>query len=124
MILMINDRFYNEQELRQLIQSQAEELKDLREENKVLISECDRLIKEKGELLKKTEQIRQLKKMLLQACSDFDDLSNHGAIECSHYLYNARACDGCPLNSDGDECKWIYEAEVLALIGEDGEQNG
>lgn len=29
------------------------ELKDLREENKVLIQECDRLIKEKGELLKK-----------------------------------------------------------------------
>ncbi len=30
-------------------------LKDLREENKVLISECDRLIKEKGELLRRTE---------------------------------------------------------------------
>lgn len=30
------------------------ELKDLREENKVLMQECDRLIKEKGELLKKT----------------------------------------------------------------------
>lgn len=29
------------------------ELKDLRAENKVLISECDRLIKEKGELLRK-----------------------------------------------------------------------
>ena len=29
------------------------ELKDLREENKVLTSECDRLIKEKGELLNK-----------------------------------------------------------------------
>lgn len=29
-------------------------LKDLREENKVLISECDRLIKEKGELLRRT----------------------------------------------------------------------
>lgn len=29
------------------------ELKDLREENKVLTSECDRLIKEKGELLSK-----------------------------------------------------------------------
>ena len=27
--------------------------KNLKEENKVLISECDRLIKEKGELLKK-----------------------------------------------------------------------
>ena len=86
MILMINDRFYNEQEIRQLIQSQA-------------------------------EQIRELKKMLLQACSDFDDLSNHGAIECSHYLYNARTCDGCPFNSDGDGCKWIYESEALELIG-------
>lgn len=32
------------------------ELKDLREENKVLISECDRLIKEKGELLKMVNQ--------------------------------------------------------------------
>ena len=32
------------------------ELKDLRAENKVLISECDRLIKEKGELLKKLYQ--------------------------------------------------------------------
>ena len=31
------------------------ELKELREENKVLISECDRLIKEKGELLRRTE---------------------------------------------------------------------
>ena len=30
-------------------------LKDLREENKVLISECDRLIKEKGKLLRRTE---------------------------------------------------------------------
>lgn len=29
------------------------ELKDLREENKVLIQECDRLIKEKGKLLSK-----------------------------------------------------------------------
>lgn len=29
------------------------ELKDLREENKVLTTECDRLIKEKGELLQK-----------------------------------------------------------------------
>ena len=90
MILMINDRFYNEQEIRQLIARQA-------------------------------EQIRQLKKILLQACSDFDDLSNHGAIECSHYLYNAQSCDGCPLNSNSDECKWIYEAEALELIGKKNE---
>lgn len=68
------------------------------------------------------EQIRQLKKILLQACSDFDDLSNRGAIECRHFLYNVRTCDGCPLNSDDDECKWIYETEALALIGEDFEK--
>lgn len=32
------------------------ELKDLREANRVLINECDRLIKEKGELLKNVNQ--------------------------------------------------------------------
>ncbi|MBP5431574.1 hypothetical protein [Ruminococcus sp.] len=36
------------------------ELKDLREENKVLISECDRLIKEKGKLLKDNEDMKNL----------------------------------------------------------------
>jgi hypothetical protein len=88
---MINDRFYNEQEIRQLIQSQA-------------------------------EQIRQLKKMLLQACSDFDYLSSHNHVECSHYLANGQVCGNCPLNSDGDECKWIFEPEALELIG--GSENG
>lgn len=86
MIIMINDRFYNEQEIRQLIQSQA-------------------------------EQIRQLKKMLLQACSDFDYLGSHNTVDCSHYLFNGGVCGHCPLNSDGDECKWIYEPEALELIG-------
>ena len=33
------------------------ELKDLREENKVLMQECDRLIKEKGELLSKVSGV-------------------------------------------------------------------
>ena len=32
------------------------ELKELREENKVLMQECDRLIKEKGELLSKVSE--------------------------------------------------------------------
>lgn len=92
MILMINNRFYDESELRQLIQSQA-------------------------------EQIRQLKKMLLQACSDLDYFANHNTVKCSHHLFKGQACDICPLNSGSDECKWIYEAEALALIGEDGDAN-
>lgn len=87
MIVMINNKFYNEQEIRQLIQSQA-------------------------------EQIRQLKKMLLQACSDFATLrDNNSVIDCSHCL-TMGGCTGCPLDN-GSGCKWIYESEALALIGED-----
>lgn len=92
MIVMINDRFYNEQEIRQLIKSQ-------------------------------TEQIRQLKKMLLQACSDLDYFASHNTVKCSHHLFKGQACDSCPLNSGSDNCKWIYEPEALELIGEGGEQN-
>lgn len=40
------------------------ELKDRREENKVLIQECDRLIKEKGELLKKTADMKEIANMV------------------------------------------------------------
>lgn len=81
MILMINDRFYNEQEIRQLIQSQA-------------------------------EQIRQLKKMLLQALADFETISIH---ECAH-IHSDESCTDCPLNNVIN-CKWIYEPEALELIG-------
>ena len=37
-------------------------------------------------------------------------------------------CDGdclyCPINNHGNCLKWEYEAEALALIGEDGDTNG
>ena len=68
------------------------ELKDLQEENKVLMQECDRLIKEKGELLKKSEQIAEYKRLLLLANADI-------------FYYSGK--------------KWEYEADVLKLIGED-----
>ena len=90
MIIMINDRFYNEQEIRQLIQRQA-------------------------------EQIRQLKKILLQACGDLDYFANHNTVVCSHHLFKGQACDICPLNSGSNDCKWIYEAEALELIGKKNE---
>lgn len=72
MVIMIDNKFYNEQEIRCLVQSQANELKELREENKVLMQECDRLIKEKGKLLKKSEQIAKYKSLLKEAVEDFD----------------------------------------------------
>ena len=95
------------------------ELKELREENKVLISECDRLIKEKGELLKKSEQIAEYKRLLKVAVED---------MKYCLYYYHSR-CDvcallgytgECPVINDkecGEKCEWRYADEALALIG-------
>lgn len=88
------------------------ELKDLREENKVLISECDRLIKEKGELLKKSEQITEYKRLLKVAVEDINYY-----VDC----YEAH-CDECCCDHD-NHCHWKHEAEALALIGEEGEND-
>ena len=101
-----------------------EELKDLREENKVLISECDRLIKEKGELLNKVsggdvlricqleEQIEKAKRLLKAAVEDFDTMHNH--------IWDCTDCKSCPLNRGGlGICgqMWRYADEALKLIG-------
>lgn len=100
------------------------EIKDLREENKVLISECDRLIKEKGELLKKSEQIAEYKRLLKVSVEDI-----------RYCMRSYDPCEVCALLKDNGECaaaddddceekyKWRCEAEALKLIGEDGEQN-
>lgn len=121
------------------------ELKNLREENKVLMQECDRLIKEKGELLNKVsggdvlricqleEQIKDWKeeyanlnkisygyykelkeaKRLLKAA--VEDINSY--VDC----YESH-CDECCCSQD-NQCHWKHEAEALALIGEDGENN-
>ena len=97
------------------------ELKELREENKVLISECDRLIKEKGELLKKSEQIAEYKRLLKAAVEDITAIAEvHAAaspILIPQYGKYMKAIDVRTR-------KWQYADEALALIGEDGEQNG
>ena len=85
------------------------ELKELKEENKVLMSECDRLIKEKGKLVKSNEDMKEL---LLKACNDI-----YHYVDCfeSH-------CDECCCSHD-DKCHWKHEAEVLKLLEENGESN-
>lgn len=87
------------------------ELKDLREENKVLTSECDRLIKEKGELLSKVsggdvlricqleEQLEEAKRLLKAAVEDFSEVKSYLSEPYS------RLCN-----------KWRYEDEALKLI--------
>lgn len=96
-----------------------DELKDLREENKVLISECDRLIKEKGELLKKSEQIAKYKSLLKAAVEDFTK------VPCNNDAYNPNSCGICVKQNNcnySDSFKWRYADEALALIG--GGENG
>lgn len=94
------------------------ELKDLREENKVLISECDRLIKEKGELLSKVsggdvlricqleEQLEKAKRLLKSAIDEWHIVCEWG--NCGEY---------CGWYVNG-QClqEWSGKAEALKLI--------
>jgi ElaB/YqjD/DUF883 family membrane-anchored ribosome-binding protein len=112
------------------------ELKDLREENKVLMQECDRLIKEKGELnelkekamsdiYRREARLREAKRLLKAAVEDI-----------RHCMRSYDPCEVCALLEENGECvaaddddcsekyKWHYESEALALIGEDGDTNG
>lgn len=87
------------------------ELKELREENKVLMQECDRLIKEKGELLSKVsggdvlricqleEQFEKAKRLLKAAVEDFSEIKPYLSEPYSHL------CD-----------RWRYTDEALKLI--------
>ena len=104
------------------------ELKELREENKVLISECDRLIKEKGELLSKVsggdvlricqleEQLEKAKRLLKSATNVLNMYIPCDEDYCSECIKQRQNCDY------DDSFKWLYADEALTLIGEDGEQ--
>ena len=100
------------------------ELIGLRKENKVLTQECDRLIKEKGGLLKKSEQIAEYKRLLKAAVDDFffvsENFINNMDSSCSMFNHIAGCVKGCPMSSSDDygSCKWRYTDEALKLIGE------
>lgn len=114
------------------------ELKDLREENKVLISECDRLIKEKGELLSKVsdgdvlricqleEQLEKAKRLLKIAVpiinNSFPEVGS--CWGCANYDEANDECKGGAFAQCSEVCKWEHTDEALALIGEDGDTNG
>lgn len=104
------------------------ELEGLREENKVLMTECDRLIKEKGELLSKVsggdvlricqleEQLGKAKELLRLAVSDINyTLTN--VDECTKCLYcDAETGDCSSAERRYDVCKWKYADEALKLL--------
>jgi hypothetical protein len=103
------------------------ELKDLREVNNVLINECDRLIKEKGELLNKVSggdvlRICQLEDRLQVELDNSHCLEIElkeakrllkAAMEDMKILYETGKDEGCI----GIEFKWRYADEALKLIG-------
>ena len=100
------------------------ELKDLREENKVLTQECDRLIYEKGELLTKSEQIAEYKQLLKLAVEDIHELLcdrkeldgiGQSCNLCS-YIDNCSCCNRCDIIPELRT--WRYADEALKLIGE------
>lgn len=101
------------------------ELKDLREENKVLMQECDRLIKEKGELLSKVSGsdvlriclLEKAKRLLKSATNVLNMYIPCDEDYCSECIKQRQNCDY------DDSFKWLYASEALALIGEGGEQN-
>lgn len=92
------------------------ELKDLREENKVLTSECDRLITEKAELLKQHEQIAEYKRLLKMAVEDISKMP------CNNDTHSPESCYICVKHGNcsyADSFKWCKADEALKLIGED-----
>lgn len=116
------------------------ELKDLREENKVLISECDRLIKEKGELLSKVsggdvlricqleEQLEKAKELLKAAVEDIHELlcdkknldGNGQSCNICSYIEWCPCCKECTIREDLRN--WRYIDEALKLL--EDEPNG
>lgn len=95
------------------------ELKDLREENKVLTSECDRLIKEKEELNKLKEKavldicrrearLREAKLLLKSAIDEWNFVCEWG--NCGEY---------CGWFKNG-KCtqEWSGKAEALKLLND------
>jgi len=97
--------------------------KNLREENKVLTQECDRLIKEKGELLKKSEQIEEYKRLLKLAVEDIHELlrdkrnldGNGQSCNICSYIEWCPCCKECTIREDLRN--WRYAAEALKLLG-------
>lgn len=111
-------------------------LTKLEDLNKELRSEADRVLRENAELRAKVEsanrQIAEYKRLLKAAVEDFRFLESHSEDEEGNCLINYNGlkidCKICPLNNAGIcdpkiGCRWNHEAESLALIGEEGENN-
>lgn len=109
MIIYINGRGMNAPELKAYISELEAENAELREKQE----STDR-------------QIAEYKRLLKAAVEDFETIESNLEYDehCVIKTHSIR-CDECPLSADTIyRCKWRYEAEALALIGEGGDTNG
>lgn len=100
------------------------ELKNLREENKVLISECDRLIKEKGELLKKLEPITEYRRLLKIAVEDMGVTVAkvyNGGLLCKCCKWKSQTGECCCPDDHGCDVayQWRYADEAQNLLNDE-----
>ncbi len=111
--------------------AQAKRIEELEAENKVLMSEADRLIKEKGKLLSKVsggdvlricqleEQLEKVKKLFKMAVEDLSKMP------CNNDTHSPDSCYICVKHGNcsyTDSFKWCRADKALKLIG--GSENG
>lgn len=101
----------------------------LEELNAEIRAEADRVLRENTVLREKQEsadrQIAEYKRLLKSAVDDVRYcMRSYDPCEVCALLEENGEC----VAADDDDCsekyKWRYEAEALALIGEDGDTNG
>ena len=99
------------------------ELKDLREENKVLTRDCLRLIKSNDKLRKKLKQIAEYKRLLKMAVEDLNatvaEVYNGGVIcKCCKWESQIGECC-CPGDGGCDtDYRWRYADEAQKLLND------
>lgn len=105
------------------------ELKDLREENKVLTSECDRLneLKEKAvlDICRREARLKEAKRLLQLAWDDIQTLNDVTVDDEDNCLIEDKfeSCTECPLFCESKRfCGWRYQVDALVLLGD--EENG
>lgn len=108
------------------------ELKDLREENKVLANECDRLIKEKGELLSKVSggdvlRICQLEEQVKDWKEEYANLNKisygfYEELKEAKQLLKSAIENAQRVDVNGDVYyDWIGADEALKLIRDESD---
>lgn len=97
------------------------------EELEVRVAELeDKHWNECRQIARYDDELKEAKRLLKLAVEDFETIESNLEYDehCVIKTHSIR-CDECPLSADTIyRCKWRYADEALALIGEDGEQNG